>query len=108
MSKSIEKFPKELVSPLLKLQAMGEKNSKLHIKELFASEPDRFQQYSIKFDPLVFDYSKHRVTKDILEQLTALAKTKQLNQWIERLFFTRQSKLYRATRSNALGTTLAS
>lgn len=86
MSKSIEKFPKELVSPLLKLQLMGEKNSKLHIKELFASEPDRFQQYSIKFDPLVFDYSKHRVTKDILEQLTALAKTKQLNQWIERLF----------------------
>jgi glucose-6-phosphate isomerase len=86
MSKSIEKFPKELVSPLLKLQAMSEKNSKLHIKELFASEPDRFQQYSIKFDPLVFDFSKHRVTKDILEQLTALAKTKQLNQWIERLF----------------------
>ncbi|MDV2944714.1 glucose-6-phosphate isomerase, partial [Acinetobacter baumannii] len=76
----------ELVSPLLKLQLMGEKNSKLHIKELFASEPDRFQQYSIKFDPLVFDYSKHRVTKDILEQLTALAKTKQLNQWIECLF----------------------
>ncbi|MBJ9704904.1 glucose-6-phosphate isomerase [Acinetobacter calcoaceticus] len=86
MSKSIEKFPKELVSPLLKLQSLGEKNSKLQIKELFASEPDRFQQYSIKFDPLVFDYSKHRVTQDILEQLVALAKTKQLNQWIERFF----------------------
>lgn len=86
MSKSIEKFPKELVSPLVKLQSLGEKNSKLQIKELFASEPDRFQQYSIKFDPLVFDYSKHRVTQDILEQLVALAKTKQLNQWIERFF----------------------
>jgi len=86
MSKSIEKFPKELVSPLLKLQSLGEKNSKLQIKELFASEPDRFQQYSIKFDPLVFDYSKHRVTNDILEQLIALAKNKKLNQWIERLF----------------------
>ncbi|WP_336040597.1 glucose-6-phosphate isomerase [Acinetobacter calcoaceticus] len=86
MSKSIEKFPKELVSPLLKLESLGEKNSKLQIKELFATEPDRFQQYSVKFDPLVFDYSKHRVTQDILEQLVALAKTKQLNQWIERFF----------------------
>jgi glucose-6-phosphate isomerase len=86
MSKSIEKFPKELVSPLLKLESLGEKNSKLQIKELFATEPDRFQQYSVKFDQLVFDYSKHRVTQDILEQLAALAKTKQLNQWIERFF----------------------
>ncbi|MNH82898.1 Glucose-6-phosphate isomerase [compost metagenome] len=86
MSKSIEKFPKELVSPLLKLESLGEKNSKLQIKELFATEPDRFQQYSVKFDQLVFDYSKHRVTQDILEQLVALAKTKQLNQWIERFF----------------------
>lgn len=86
MSKSIEKFPKELVSPLVKLQSLGEKNSKLQIKELFASEPDRFQKYSIKFDQLLFDYSKHRVTQDSLEQLIALAKSKKLNQWIERLF----------------------
>jgi len=86
MSKSIEQFPKELVSPLAHLQTLGEKNSKLHIKELFALEPDRFQNYSVKFDQLFFDYSKHRVTQDILEQLVALAKTKQLNQWIERFF----------------------
>jgi glucose-6-phosphate isomerase len=86
MSKSIEKFPKELVSPLVKLQSLGEKNSKSQIKELFASEPDRFQKYSIKFDQLLFDYSKHRVTQDSLEQLIALAKSKKLNQWIERLF----------------------
>ncbi|MDS7935011.1 glucose-6-phosphate isomerase [Acinetobacter sp. V91_7] len=86
MSKSIEKFPKELVSPLVKLQSLGEKNSKLQIKELFASEPGRFQKYSIKFDQLLFDYSKHRVTQDSLEQLIALAKSKKLNQWIERLF----------------------
>lgn len=86
MSKSIEKFPKELVSPIAQLHSLVEKNSNLHIKELFASEHDRFQQYSAKFDQLVFDYSKHRVTKNVLEQLVALAKTKQLTHWIERLF----------------------
>ncbi|HCQ5325398.1 glucose-6-phosphate isomerase [Acinetobacter baumannii] len=86
MSKSIEKFPKELVSPIAQLHSLVEKNSNLHIKELFASESDRFQQYSVKFDQLVFDYSKHRVTKSVLEQLVALAKTKQLTHWIERLF----------------------
>lgn len=86
MSKSIEQFPKELASPLTHLQTLGEKNSKLHIKELFALEPDRFQNYSVKFDQLFFDYSKHRLTKDILEQLIALANTKNLTEWINRLF----------------------
>ncbi|MEQ1065436.1 glucose-6-phosphate isomerase [Acinetobacter sp. XH1741] len=86
MSKSIEKFPKELVSPIAQLHSLVEKNSKSHIKELFATESDRFQNYSVKFDQLVFDYSKHRVTKNVLEQLVALAKTKQLSHWIERLF----------------------
>jgi len=86
MNKSIEKFPKELVSPIAQLHSLVEKNSNLHIKELFASEFDRFQQYSVKFDQLVFDYSKHRVTKSVLEELVALAKTKQLTHWIERLF----------------------
>ncbi|WP_144735296.1 glucose-6-phosphate isomerase [Acinetobacter oleivorans] len=86
MSKSIEQFPKELASPLAHLQTLGEKNSKLHIKELFALEPDRFQNYSVKFDQLFFDYSKHRLTKDILGQLVALANTKNLTEWINRLF----------------------
>nr|WP_312822052.1 glucose-6-phosphate isomerase [Acinetobacter oleivorans] len=86
MSKSVEQFPKELVSPLAHLQVLGEKNSKLHIKELFALESDRFQNYSVKFDQLFFDYSKHRLTKDILEQLVALANTKNLTEWINRLF----------------------
>ncbi|KKC42262.1 glucose-6-phosphate isomerase [Acinetobacter sp. V2] len=86
MSKSIEQFSQELVSPLTHLQTLGEKNSKLHIKELFALEPDRFQNYSVKFDQLFFDYSKHRLTKDILGQLIALANTKNLTEWINRLF----------------------
>ena len=55
MSKSIEKFPKELVSPIAQLHSLVEKNSKLHIKELFTAEQDRFQNYSVKFDQLVFD-----------------------------------------------------
>ncbi|MDT1894456.1 glucose-6-phosphate isomerase, partial [Acinetobacter baumannii] len=57
-----------------------------HIKELFALEPERFQNYSVKFDQLFFDYSKQRITKNILEQLVALANNKQLTQWINRLF----------------------
>ncbi|OBD04688.1 hypothetical protein A7911_02540 [Acinetobacter baumannii] len=86
MSKSIEQFPKDLSSPLIQLKSSVEKNSKLHIKELFALEPERFQNYSVKFDQLFFDYSKQRITKNILEQLVALANNKQLTQWINRLF----------------------
>lgn len=86
MSKNIEKFPKELVSPMLQLKVLGKQSAQLHLNDLFALEPERFSDYSVQFDQVFFDYSKHRVTKSVLEQLVALAKSKQLEPWISRLF----------------------
>ena len=53
MSKNIEQFPKEkLPSSMLmsQLKLLGKQYEHLHLNELFAAEPERFQKYSVHFD----------------------------------------------------------
>ncbi|MEN8335219.1 glucose-6-phosphate isomerase [Acinetobacter pittii] len=89
MSKNIEKFPKEKLPSSMstsQLKMLGQQYENLHLNELFAAEPERFQKYSVHFDQLLFDYSKHRVNQTVLDQLVTLANAKHLKPWIERLF----------------------
>lgn len=89
MSKNIEQFPKEKLQGSTfasQLRSLGQQYVHLHLNELFAAEPERFQKYSVHFDQLFFDYSKHRVNQSVLDQLVTLANAKQLKQWIVRLF----------------------
>lgn len=89
MSKTIEKFPKEKLPSSMstsQLKMLGQQYENLHLNELFAAEPERFQKYSVHFDQLLFDYSKHRVNQTVLDQLVTLANAKHLKPWIERLF----------------------
>ncbi len=44
------------------------------IADLFRAEPDRFARLSLRFDDLLFDYSKHRITDATLAHLLALAR----------------------------------
>lgn len=56
MSKNIEQFPKEkLPSSMLmsQLKLLGKQYEHLHLNELFAAEPERFQKYSVHFDQLL-------------------------------------------------------
>ncbi|HAV5308887.1 TPA: glucose-6-phosphate isomerase [Acinetobacter baumannii] len=89
MSKNIEQFPKEKLPSSMstsQLKVLGQQYENLHLNDLFAAEPERFKQYSVQFDQLFFDYSKHRLNRTVLDQLVALAHAKQLKPWIERLF----------------------
>ncbi|RMD69335.1 MAG: glucose-6-phosphate isomerase [Gammaproteobacteria bacterium] len=58
----------------------------IHLRELFARDPGRFERFSLKLPGLLFDYSKHRITQETLEHLLALAEEAQLSAWIGRLF----------------------
>ncbi len=44
------------------------------ISDLFQDDPARFSRLSLKFDDLLFDYSKHRITDATLAHLLALAR----------------------------------
>ncbi|MBU6504763.1 MAG: glucose-6-phosphate isomerase [Betaproteobacteria bacterium] len=58
----------------------------LHLRDLFARDPGRFERLSLHAGPLFLDYSKNRVTDETLTLLLALANESKLSEWIERLF----------------------
>jgi len=58
----------------------------LHMRALFAQEPDRFERFSIRFKDILFDYSKNRVTDETIRLLLNLAEDAQLGAQIEAMF----------------------
>ncbi|MCW3479017.1 glucose-6-phosphate isomerase [Neisseriaceae bacterium JH1-16] len=57
----------------------------LHMRDLFAQEPDRFARMSVQLDGLLLDYSKNRLTERTLELLIELAETADLGGWMRRM-----------------------
>lgn len=57
-----------------------------HLADLFADDPDRFARFSGACGGIVVDYSKQRVTPDILEALFDLGRGCELEGWIAALF----------------------
>jgi len=45
-----------------------------HLRDLFAAEPQRFQQFSLEACGMLLDYSKNRITAETLDLLMALAR----------------------------------
>ena len=62
--------------------AIGE----LHLRDLFAGDPGRAEALTATGADLVLDYSKHRITRDTLPLLTALARAAHLPERIEAMF----------------------
>ncbi len=58
----------------------------LHMRELFSAEPARFDKFSIKFNDILLDYSKNRITEDTLQLLLQLARESNLADWIQRMY----------------------
>jgi len=56
------------------------------MRDLFALDDHRYENFSIEACDLLLDYSKNRLTKDTLNLLEQLAKKVELNTWIEKLF----------------------
>jgi glucose-6-phosphate isomerase len=48
--------------------------SSLHMRELFAKDPQRFARFSLRLGPLLFDYSKNRITERTMALLMDLAR----------------------------------
>jgi len=58
----------------------------VHMRDLFAQDPARFERFSVQFKDILFDYSKNRITDKTMQLLFALAKETQLPHWIDRMF----------------------
>jgi glucose-6-phosphate isomerase len=68
------------------LCAHRQKTEKIHLRELFASDPQRTERLSLTFDDILFDFSKQRVTPETLALLVKLAEEAFLPEWIGRMF----------------------
>lgn len=69
-----------------KLSQHYQENANVKMCDLFAEDPKRFDEFSLKVAGLFLDYSKNRITSEtmnLLEQLTAAAN---LTQHIEQMF----------------------
>lgn len=87
MSENIEKFPKQYKkSAQEQLTQLAQIMQNIHLNELFAQQEDRFEQFSVVCDDLVFDFSKHRINQDVVQSLVAWAESRNLSEWIKRLF----------------------
>jgi glucose-6-phosphate isomerase len=58
----------------------------VHMKELFAADPERFGRYAHCFHDILFDFSKNRVTERTMELLASLARECGLKEAIEAMF----------------------
>ncbi|MBL6449953.1 glucose-6-phosphate isomerase [Fulvivirga sp. 29W222] len=57
-----------------------------HLKELFAQDPDRFKKFSLRFENILVDFSKNRITEETKNTLLALAKEVDLKAAIDAMF----------------------
>ncbi len=58
----------------------------IHMKDLFHSDPRRFEKFSIRFKDILIDYSKNRITKETANLLVQLAEEVHLGDAIEKMF----------------------
>ncbi|MEZ4516133.1 MAG: glucose-6-phosphate isomerase [Chloroflexota bacterium] len=58
----------------------------VHMRDLFAADPGRFDQFSLSLDDILFDYSKNRITEETMALLLALPEYANLAGAIEAMF----------------------
>ncbi len=69
-----------------KLDKHAKNISALHIKDLFKENPNRFDDFHIKHEDIMLDYSKQQITDDTRTKLLNLAKACDLEKWRDKLF----------------------
>ncbi|UTH73922.1 glucose-6-phosphate isomerase [Chromobacterium sp. IIBBL 290-4] len=57
----------------------------MHMRDLFDTDPHRFQRFSLELDGLLLDYSKNRITERTLELLFDLADAADLKGWMQKM-----------------------
>ncbi|MBN2492847.1 MAG: glucose-6-phosphate isomerase [Planctomycetes bacterium] len=68
------------------LTAHRQEMADVHLRDLFARDPGRFERFSLWLGDLLFDYSKHRVTEETMRRLCDLARAAGLGEKIAAMF----------------------
>jgi len=60
--------------------------SNLSMRDLFAADSGRFDRFSVRFQDILLDYSKNRITEETFRLLVALATQANVANWADRMF----------------------
>lgn len=69
-----------------KLQEHYKEIKLVHVRELFKKNPERFNQFSLRFGDVLYDYSKNIITAKTMELLFELAEEVELKDAIKKMF----------------------
>ncbi|MGD0540624.1 MAG: glucose-6-phosphate isomerase, partial [Tepidisphaeraceae bacterium] len=61
-----------------------QKISSVHMRDLFAGDPKRFEKFSLRFGDILLDFSKNRITDETLRLLLDLARQAKVEEWRDR------------------------
>ena len=68
------------------LQSHYHEASRLQMRDLFRQDPQRFAKFSLRFDDILLDFSKNRITEETFRLLIGLAREADLTGWREKMF----------------------
>ena len=68
------------------LRAHYNEFSSVHLRDLFAADPKRFEDFSLRAGELFLDYSKQRVNRQTMQLLLQLAREADIEGWREKMF----------------------
>jgi glucose-6-phosphate isomerase len=68
------------------LETHADSTRHLHMRDLFAEDPQRFERFSARFGDVLLDYSKNRITGETMRLLLDLARAAQVEHWRARMF----------------------
>nr|VFJ68805.1 MAG: glucose-6-phosphate isomerase [Candidatus Kentron sp. FW] len=68
-----------------KLKTHHKEMAGIHMRDLFAEDPGRFERFHTEACGLMMDYSKHRIRSETMNLLTDLARESDLDGWIGRM-----------------------
>jgi len=68
------------------LEAHHKEIAPVHLRDLFRQDPQRFEKFSLRFQDILLDYSKNRITDRTMSLLFDLARQADLGGWIEKMF----------------------
>lgn len=75
-----------IAAAFLALETHAPTLENLPTRDLFANDPARFENFSVALDDFLFDFSKHRITRETVDLLVALAKARHLEARRDALF----------------------
>ncbi len=58
----------------------------LHMRQMFQDNPKRFDEFSLRLDTLLFDYSKNRINAETVRLLVELARQAEVSKHVEHMF----------------------